>query len=43
MFSMASASCSVFLPFFPKQILLTNLMIDFAEMTIATDRQTKKW
>ncbi len=38
MFSMAGAS--LFLPFFPllpKQILLTNLMTDFPEMTIATD------
>src|SRR5207344_314519 len=27
-----------FLPLLPKQILLTNLMTDFPEMTIATDR-----
>lgn len=39
MFSMAGAS--LFLPFLtllPKQILLTNLLTDFPEMTIATDR-----
>ena len=38
MFSMAGAS--LFLPFFPllpKQILATNLLTDFPEMTIATD------
>src|SRR5207342_3851186 len=38
MFSMAGAS--LFLPFFPllpKQLLLTNLMTDIPEMTIATD------
>jgi Mg2+-importing ATPase len=38
MFSMAGAS--LFLPFFPllpKQIMLTNLLTDFPEMTIATD------
>jgi Mg2+-importing ATPase len=35
------AGISLFLPFLPllpKQILLTNLMTDFPEMTIATDR-----
>jgi P-type Mg2+ transporter len=35
------AGVSLFLPFLPllpKQILLTNLMTDFPEMTIATDR-----
>jgi Mg2+-importing ATPase len=26
-----------FLPLLPKQVLLTNLMTDFPEMTIATD------
>jgi Mg2+-importing ATPase len=39
MFSMAGASLFLsFLPLLPKQILLTNLMTDFPEMTIATDR-----
>ncbi|BCL36980.1 magnesium-translocating P-type ATPase [Nostoc sp. MS1] len=39
MFSMAGASLLLpFLPLLPKQILLTNLMTDFPEMTIATDR-----
>jgi P-type Mg2+ transporter len=38
MFSMASASLFLpFLPLLPKQILLTNLMTDFPETTIATD------
>ncbi len=38
MFSMAGASLFLpFLPLLPKQILLTNLMTDFPEMTIATD------
>jgi Mg2+-importing ATPase len=38
MFSMAGASLILpFLPLFPKQILLMNLMTDFPEMTIATD------
>jgi Mg2+-importing ATPase len=38
MFSMAGASLLLpFLPLLPKQILLTNLMTDFPEMTIATD------
>jgi Mg2+-importing ATPase len=38
MFSMAGASLILpFLPLLPKQILLTNLMTDFPEMTIATD------
>jgi P-type Mg2+ transporter len=51
MFSMAGAS--LFLPFFPllpKQILLTNLLTDFPEMTIATDNvdtelieQPRRW
>ena len=39
MFSMAAASLLLpFLPLLPTQILLTNLMTDFPEMTIATDR-----
>jgi len=39
MFSMAGASLFLpFLPLLPKQILLTNLMTDLPEMTIATDR-----
>lgn len=38
MFSMAGASVFLsFLPLLPKQILLTNLMTDFPEMTIASD------
>lgn len=39
MFSMAGASLFLsFLPLLPKQVLLTNLMTDFPEMTIATDQ-----
>jgi P-type Mg2+ transporter len=39
MFSMAGASLFLsFLPLLPKQVMLTNLMTDFPEMTIATDR-----
>ena len=39
MFSMAGASLFLpFLPLLPKQILLTNLLTDFPEMTIATDQ-----
>ena len=39
MFSMAGASLFLpFLPLLPAQVLLTNLMTDFPEMTIATDR-----
>jgi len=39
MFSMAGASLIMpFLPLLPKQILLTNLLTDFPEMAIATDR-----
>jgi P-type Mg2+ transporter len=39
MFSMAGVSLVLpFLPLLPAQILLTNLMTDFPEMTIATDR-----
>ena len=38
MFSMAGISLVLpFLPLLPKQILLTNLMTDFPEMTIGTD------
>jgi len=38
MFSMAGASLFLtFLPFLPRQILLTNLMTDFPETTIGTD------
>jgi Mg2+-importing ATPase len=38
MFSMAGVSLLLpFLPLLPKQILLTNLLTDFPEMTIATD------
>jgi Mg2+-importing ATPase len=38
MFSMAGVSLMLpFLPLLPKQILLTNLLTDFPEMTIATD------
>jgi len=38
MFSVAGASLFLpFLPMLPKQILLTNLLTDFPEMTIATD------
>jgi len=38
MFSMAGASLFLsFLPLLPKQILLTNLLTDFPEMTVATD------
>ncbi len=39
MFSMAGASLFLpFLPLLPKQILLTNVLTDFPEMTISTDR-----
>lgn len=39
MFSMAGASLFLpFLPLLPKQVLLTNLMTDLPEMTIAMDR-----
>ena len=39
MFSMAEVSLFLpFLPLLPKQILLTNLLTDVPEMTIATDR-----
>jgi Mg2+-importing ATPase len=43
MFSMAGISLLLpFLPLLPKQILLTNLMTDFPEMTIATDSVDKE-
>jgi Mg2+-importing ATPase len=43
MFSMAGASLFLsFLPLLPKQILLTNLLTDLPEMTIATDRVDPK-
>jgi P-type Mg2+ transporter len=39
MFSMAGSSLFLsFLPLLPKQVLLTNLLTDVPEMTIATDR-----
>ncbi len=44
MFSMAGASLFLpFLPLLPKQILLTNLLTDVPEMTIATDRVDREW
>jgi Mg2+-importing ATPase len=44
MFSMAGASLVLsFLPLLPKQILLTNLLTDFPEMTIATDSTDEEW
>jgi Mg2+-importing ATPase len=51
MFSMAGASLFLpFLPLLPKQVLLTNLLTDFPEMTIASDRvdsdmvaQPRRW
>ena len=51
MFSMAGASLFLsFLPLLPRQVLLTNLMTDFPEMTIATDNvdaemveQPRRW
>ncbi len=44
MFSMAGASLFLpFLPLLPKQILLTNLLTDFPELTIATDRVDSNW
>ena len=44
MFSMAGASLLLpFFPLLPKQILLTNLMTDLPEMTIATDRVDAEW
>ena len=44
MTSMAGASLMLpFLPLLPKQILLTNLLSDLPEMTIATDRVDPDW
>ncbi len=44
MFSMAGASLFLpFLPLLPKQILLTNLLTDLPEMTIASDRVDDDW
>ncbi|MFO0015895.1 MAG: magnesium-translocating P-type ATPase [Synechococcaceae cyanobacterium] len=44
MFSMAGASLLLpFLPLLPKQILLTNLLTDLPEMTIAGDRVDADW
>jgi len=44
MFSMAGASLFLpFLPMLPSQILLTNLLTDFPEMTIATDSVDREW
>jgi P-type Mg2+ transporter len=44
MFSMAGASLFLpFLPLLPKQILLTNLLTDIPEMTIATDSVDADW
>jgi P-type Mg2+ transporter len=43
MFSMAGISLFIpFLPLLPSQILLTNLLTDFPELTIATDRVDKE-
>jgi Mg2+-importing ATPase len=43
MFSMAGVSLFLpFLPLLPKQILLTNLLTDFPEMTISTDNVDKE-
>jgi Mg2+-importing ATPase len=43
MFTMAGASLFLpFLPLLPTQILLTNLLTDFPEMTIATDTVDKE-
>jgi len=43
MFSMAGISLFLpFLPLLPKQVLLTNLLTDLPEMTIATDRVDKE-
>jgi Mg2+-importing ATPase len=44
MFSVAGSSLFLpFLPLLPKQILLTNLLTDFPELTIATDRVDAEW
>lgn len=43
MFSMAGISLVLpFLPLLPSQVLLTNLLTDFPELTIATDRVDRK-
>jgi Mg2+-importing ATPase len=43
MFSMAGISLALpFLPLLPSQILLTNLLTDFPELTIASDRVDKE-
>ena len=34
---------ATFSPLLPKQILLTNLLTDFPEMTIATDNVDNEW
>lgn len=42
MFSMAGASLFLsFLPLLPKQVMLTNMLTDFPEMTISTDNVDK--
>ena len=44
MLSMAGASLLLpFLPLLPKQVLLTNLLTDLPELTIATDRVDADW
>ncbi len=44
MFSMAGASLFLpFLPLLPKQVLLTNLLTDMPELTIATDQVDAEW
>ncbi|PKA14691.1 magnesium-translocating P-type ATPase [Leptospira haakeii] len=44
MFSVAGASAFLsYLPLLPKQILLTNLLTDLPEMTIASDEVDKDW
>lgn len=44
MISMAIASLLLpYLPLLPKQILLTNLLTDLPETTIATDRVDRRW
>jgi Mg2+-importing ATPase len=44
MFSMTGASLFLpFLPLLPKQVLLTNLLTDIPEMTIATDEVDSEW
>ncbi len=44
MFSMAGASLFLpFLPLLPKQILMTNMLTDLPEMTIASDNVDPEW